>query len=165
MFGSGLRLVFLSTALVMACGESDGDEADSTSFVSLSGDTNSESGAETASESSTSASSSADASGDGDGEGEAETEGEETEGEETEGEETEGEGTAEAGLSCEECWMLHCATERTDCEAETDCSCVMECVDAGGSPGTCKNECGVQGNPAGWGEWQDCLDTNCSGAC
>lgn len=161
MLGSrGLGLVCLSIALAMACGEDGGDEADATTFVSLSGDTNGESGAETAGESSTTASSSADASGDGDGEAEAETEGEETE-----GEETEGEGTAEAGLSCEECWMLHCAVERMDCEADADCTCVLECVDGGGSPGNCKNECGVQGNPPAWGEWLDCLDTNCSGAC
>jgi hypothetical protein len=154
----------MSGVALVGCGDDSGDDSGATGFVTLSSESASdaaeaEGGSAEASSTSAegeAAGSSGDGDGDGDAEGEAEAEAEEG---------TEGEETGEAGLSCEECWMLHCSDERSACEAATDCACVLECVEGGGSQGQCKNECGVQGSDEVWNAWNDCLDVNCSGAC
>jgi hypothetical protein len=168
---SSLVHLILSSTLLAACGDGGDDGGSSTTFSSI-GDETAEGGAEAADAASEGGESGADA-GDGDAGAEAETDGGDGDTQadtEAEAEADGGDGDAGAedgadgSLSCEECWMANCSSERSSCEGDTDCACILECVEGGGSPGQCKSECGVQGSNEPYNAWQECVDLNCAGA-
>jgi hypothetical protein len=66
---------------------------------------------------------------------------------------------------CIDCAMQSCPNELGVCQADTDCSCVLTCIDNGGNEGQCKNMCNLDPQNAAWAAMIDCLDLNCSAEC
>ena len=59
----------------------------------------------------------------------------------------------------------NCCDELLACEADEDCSCIAACVDEGGFPIQCAQECGVNGINQTFQSLGTCTNSNCFNVC